>query len=121
MQATVRCCCIPHSNIETHVYLTLLLQPAIKKQRTDHRLLTSSLMLIDRTASDGNGKMSLSRSFVSLAMVMEEPEILDGDRTEVCKAISVIPEKKRRRFGKFCYIESNYQNQCHSQEFQANS
>ncbi|EPB80108.1 Ligand-binding domain of nuclear hormone receptor [Ancylostoma ceylanicum] len=57
--------------------------PAIKKQRTDHRLLTSSLMLIDRTASDGNGKMALSRSFVSLAMVMEEPEILDGDRTEM--------------------------------------
>ncbi|RCN30694.1 hypothetical protein ANCCAN_23533 [Ancylostoma caninum] len=40
-------------------------------------------MLIDRTASDGNGKVSLSRSFVSLAMVMEEPEILDGDRTEM--------------------------------------
>ncbi|VDM67621.1 unnamed protein product [Strongylus vulgaris] len=58
--------------------------PAIKQQRMDHRLLISSLMLIDRTASDGNGKMSLGRDFVSLAMVMDEPEILDVDRTEMC-------------------------------------
>ncbi|KAK6747714.1 hypothetical protein RB195_000732 [Necator americanus] len=57
--------------------------PAIKQQRMDHRLLTSSLMLIDKTASDGNGKMSMSRSYVSLPMVMDEPDILDGDRTEM--------------------------------------
>ncbi|VDL81234.1 unnamed protein product [Nippostrongylus brasiliensis] len=65
-------------NIETE-----LIQPAVKRQRMDHRLLTSSLMLIDRTASDGNGKMPSFRSLTSLAMVVEEPEILDGDRTEV--------------------------------------
>ncbi|WKY04244.1 hypothetical protein Q1695_005317 [Nippostrongylus brasiliensis] len=57
--------------------------PAVKRQRMDHRLLTSSLMLIDRTASDGNGKMPSFRSLTSLAMVVEEPEILDGDRTEM--------------------------------------
>ncbi|KAK5971806.1 Zinc finger and Nuclear hormone receptor domain containing protein [Trichostrongylus colubriformis] len=57
--------------------------PDIKRQRKDHRLLTSSLMLIDRTASDGNGKMPSLRTLVSLAMVMDEPEILDGDRTEM--------------------------------------
>ncbi|CAJ0602365.1 unnamed protein product [Cylicocyclus nassatus] len=58
--------------------------PAIKQQRMDHRLLISSLMLIDKTASDGNGKMSLGRDFVSLAMVIDEPDILDVDRTEMC-------------------------------------
>lgn len=57
--------------------------PANKRQRMDHRLLTSSLMLIERTASDGNGKLPPIRSYVSLAMVIDEPEILDGDRTEM--------------------------------------
>ncbi|XGW31315.1 hypothetical protein V3C99_009907 [Haemonchus contortus] len=57
--------------------------PGLKRQRMDHRLLTSSLMLIDRTASDGNGKMPSLRTLVSLSMVIEEPEILDGDRTEM--------------------------------------
>ncbi|PIO55108.1 hypothetical protein TELCIR_23509 [Teladorsagia circumcincta] len=61
----------------------LYLQPGMKRQRMDHRLLTSSLMLIDRTASDGNGKMPSLRTLVSLAMVIDEPEILDGDRTEM--------------------------------------
>ncbi|KAK6051895.1 hypothetical protein COOONC_10599 [Cooperia oncophora] len=59
------------------------LQPGVKRQRMDHRLLTSSLMLIDRTANDGNGKMPSLRTLVSLAMVIDEPEILDGDRTEM--------------------------------------
>ncbi|PIO57616.1 hypothetical protein TELCIR_20965 [Teladorsagia circumcincta] len=57
--------------------------PGMKRQRMDHRLLTSSLMLIDRTACDGNGKMPSLRTLVSLAMVIDEPEILDGDRTEM--------------------------------------
>lgn len=52
--------------------------------KSDNRLLISSLQLIDKTSSDGNAKLS-SPHFVqpSLTNLLEEPELLDGFRSEM--------------------------------------
>lgn len=58
--------------------------PDMKRTKMDHRLLVSSLLLIDKTSSDGNAK-GPSLHFVqpSLTNLFEEPELLDGYRTEM--------------------------------------
>ncbi|VDM63555.1 unnamed protein product [Angiostrongylus costaricensis] len=48
----------------------------------DHHRLISTLLLIDRTTSGGSGRSPLFLSFISLAKVIDELEILDGYRTE---------------------------------------
>ncbi|CAP33396.1 Protein CBR-NHR-97 [Caenorhabditis briggsae] len=55
-----------------------------KRARSDNHLLISSLLLIDKTSSDGNAKLS-SLHFVqpSLQNLLEEPELLDGFRSEM--------------------------------------
>lgn len=55
-----------------------------KRAKSDNRLLISSLLLIDKTSSDGNAKLS-SLHFVqpSLQNLLEEPELLDGFRSEM--------------------------------------
>ncbi|CAI2350509.1 unnamed protein product [Caenorhabditis sp. 36 PRJEB53466] len=56
-----------------------------KRAKSDNRLLISSLLLIDKTSSDGNAKLS-SLHFVqpSLTNLLDEPELLDGFRSEMC-------------------------------------
>lgn len=55
-----------------------------KRARSDNRLLISSLLLIDKTSSDGNAKLS-SLEYIqpSLQNLLEEPELLDGFRSEM--------------------------------------
>uniref|UniRef100_A0A8R1HJB6 Nuclear receptor domain-containing protein n=1 Tax=Caenorhabditis japonica TaxID=281687 RepID=A0A8R1HJB6_CAEJA len=55
-----------------------------KRAKSDVRLLISSLLLIDKTSSDGNAKLS-SLQFVqpSLSNLLDEPELLDGFRSEM--------------------------------------
>lgn len=58
--------------------------PTAKRQRMDNRLLASSLLLIDRTARDGDERRVAAGGAVrSLQEAMMWPEILDGDRTEM--------------------------------------
>ncbi|CAI5449490.1 unnamed protein product [Caenorhabditis angaria] len=58
--------------------------PDAKRAKTDHRLLVSSLLLIDKTSSDGNAKMAtLHYVEPSLTNFFDEPELLDGYRTEM--------------------------------------
>ncbi|PIC32686.1 hypothetical protein B9Z55_012921 [Caenorhabditis nigoni] len=54
------------------------------KRARSNRLLISSLLLIDKMSSDGNAKLS-SLHFVqpSLQNLLEEPELLDGFRSEM--------------------------------------
>lgn len=55
-----------------------------KRAKSDNRLLISSLLLIDKTSSDGNAKLcSLEYVQPSLQNLLEEPELLDGFRSEM--------------------------------------
>lgn len=53
-----------------------------KRVKSDNRLLISSLLLIDKTSSDGNAKPSnLGYVQPSLQNLLDEPELLDGFRS----------------------------------------
>ncbi|CAL2039596.1 unnamed protein product [Caenorhabditis brenneri] len=69
-----------------------------KRAKSDNRLLISSLLLIDKTSSDGNAKLS-SLHFVqpSLQNLLDEPELLDGFRSEMSYRAT------RRADEKLCY------------------
>ncbi|CAD6191961.1 unnamed protein product [Caenorhabditis auriculariae] len=69
--------------------------PDVKRRKIDNRLLVSSLLLIDKTASDGNAKRAnLHNVEPSLGNLIEEPELLDGYRTEMSYCATRIADEK---------------------------
>uniref|UniRef100_A0A1I7X7H6 NR LBD domain-containing protein n=1 Tax=Heterorhabditis bacteriophora TaxID=37862 RepID=A0A1I7X7H6_HETBA len=59
-----------------------------KRMCMDNRLLTTSLLLIDKTATHSSRKQPLRTTMLTLAMAMEESDLLDGDRTEMSFRVS---------------------------------